>query len=564
MNRWAAWVEHMLPPGLDEETLPRARFFVRAWSVSFVMGLVSSVMYVLMGSWSQVAITVPAVATGPVLLWLHRRGVRFAWLGHATLVAASVMFGFGTLAQRPADYTGLSQLLLIPILAGFMLGHAAARRWSFAMVVFASGLIVAADRGLTYDFADPSPTVSHVVNFAIALVLAWLFAKTFDDVRTQAIERLRELGRARSAFLANISHEIRTPMNGVIGMTEVMLLDELTPKHREQLGIIQRSGRTLVSLINDLLDVSKMEAGKLTLERSDFDLGQVLVDLQGLLDANAKRRGLRLVVTKGDDVPRRLNGDGLRLSQVLTNLVSNAIKFTEAGKVSLEVTRRPSPEGEVRCAFSVTDTGVGIAPDVLPRLFAPFEQGDSSTTRRYGGTGLGLALSQQLVALMGGHIAATSQLGVGSRFTFELSFGPAHEGFVDVPSERAPGTTARRSVLVVDDNPVNLTVAISLVEKAGFAAQGAVNGADALDAIQRGDFALVLMDCHMPEMDGFEATERIRALEGKAGRIPIVALTASAMPEELAACRRVGMSSVLTKPLTFAALREVLQQQAAH
>jgi CheY-like chemotaxis protein len=225
--------------------------------------------------------------------------------------------------------------------------------------------------------------------------------------------------------------------------------------------------------------------------------------------------------------------------------------------VRLEVSVVPGDDTRVR--FEVIDTGPGIAPEVLPRLFSAFEQGDASTTRRYGGTGLGLALSQQLVGLMGGRIAVESKPGHGSRFWFDIPLEEAEEP----SSVRVVPTLThqpRRPVLVVDDNAINLKVAVAMVERAGYRCDSAVDGKQALEAVQRTTYALVLMDCHMPEMDGFEATERIRALHGDAARTPVVALTASAMPDDLEACRRAGMSQVLTKPLSFEALVQVLAQ----
>jgi hypothetical protein len=340
-------------------------------------------------------------------------------------------------------------------------------------------------------------------------------------------------------------------------MTEVMLLEPLSASQRDQLGIIQRSGRALVSLINDLLDVSKMEAGKLELERRPFNLDRVLSDVQGLLEPAAASKGLSLEVTKTKGIPVRFVGDGLRLGQVLTNLITNAIKFATSGVVRLEVQNVAGQER--RCRFSVTDSGPGIEPEVLPRLFNAFEQGDSSTTRKYGGTGLGLALSQQLVNLMGGEIQVTSTLGKGSCFSFELLLEESDELSGEHPARRPPEPKAK-AVLVVDDNPVNLKVAVRLVELLGYQAEGAENGKVALEALQRRSFALVLMDCHMPEMDGFEATERIRAMQGELARTPIVAVTASAMPDEVAACRRAGMNSVIAKPLTIELLRDALAE----
>jgi CheY-like chemotaxis protein len=351
-------------------------------------------------------------------------------------------------------------------------------------------------------------------------------------------------------------------MNGVLGMTEVLLLEPAAAAVREQLLTIQRSGRTMVSLIDDLLDVSKVEAGKLSLEVADFGIERVIADVQSLFSPAAARKGLTLRVVRGPEVPDRLRGDGFRLGQVLANLVSNAVKFTAAGEVRLEV-QRARPASGLCLAFSVSDTGPGIPPEVLPRLFTAFQQGDASRTRRHGGTGLGLALSQELVMLMGGRIEAASTVGQGTRFGFEVCFAEARTLASDPGLVTRSPLVGRGPVLVVDDNPVNLTVAMRLVEKAGFLADAAVNGRAAVEAVRQGAYCLVLMDCHMPEMDGFEATERIRALGGPLARTPVVALTASGMPEERAACHRAGMNGVLVKPLTFSALCEVLSAHAA-
>ncbi len=535
----------------------RSRFFVRCWAALIGLSVPATAFYALPGIWSQVVTTCIFSISGVLLVWLHRRGFGVEPLMHLSLLVGLVTFALATLGQTPADYTTLSLFIVIPLIAGFAFGKRVAAIWLVGTVLFSSAVIVAADHGWVMHYVDPHPTVSHVWNYGIGLVAAFFFARSFDGLRQETMDRMRALDRARAAFLANISHEIRTPMNGVLGMTEVMLLETLSASQRDQLGIIQRSGRTLVSLINDLLDVSKMEAGKLELERRPFNLDRVLSDVQGLLEPAAASKGLSLEVTKAKGIPVRFVGDGLRLGQVLTNLITNAIKFATTGVVRLEVQSVAGQER--RCRFSVTDSGPGIEPEVLPRLFNAFEQGDSSTTRKYGGTGLGLALSQQLVNLMGGEIQVTSTLGKGSCFSFELHLDESDELSGEHPARRPPEPKAQ-AVLVVDDNPVNLKVALRLVELLGYQAEGAENGKLALEALQRRRFALVLMDCHMPEMDGFEATERIRAMQGDLARTPIVAVTASAMPDEVAACRRAGMNSVIAKPLTIEQLRDALAE----
>jgi CheY-like chemotaxis protein len=317
----------------------------------------------------------------------------------------------------------------------------------------------------------------------------------------------------------------------------------------------------LVSLINDVLDFTKIEAGKLSLVPTDFALAPVIADVCSLHASLAGQKQVTLDSSLGPDVPPFVVGDASRLSQVLGNLLNNAMKFTDHGAVSLQVTRQPcTVPRHARLRFEVRDTGVGIATEVLPLLFTAFVQADSSTTRRYGGTGLGLSLCQQLVAHMGGRIVVESTPGQGSRFWFDLELPvgvprtPSRPGLASPPS--SPGSR----VLVVDDNPINLKVAAALAEKAGFVVDTAVDGALALEAVQRFAYAVVLMDCHMPTMDGFEATRRIRALPGELGQTPIVALTASARQEDLEACLEVGMNDYLAKPVTFATLVDVLER----
>jgi hypothetical protein len=372
-------------------------------------------------------------------------------------------------------------------------------------------------------------------------------------------EDLEQVDRMRTSFLANISHEIRTPMNGVLGMTELMLLEPgQAPENRERLELIRRSGLSLVTLINDLLDVTKMAAGKLELELLDFDLQRVLSDVSGLFEPLAREKGLALQVDCAGDVPTSLRGDALRVQQVLSNLLSNAVKFTEKGSITLEV--RCASLEPLALRFAVRDTGVGIDAAVLPRLFTPFAQADASTTRRYGGTGLGLALCRQLATLMGGTLEATSGAGGGSTFTLQVPFTRGLTRALPRTATPTPDTGVKAPVLVVDDNPINLKVAAGLLKRAGYPVHTAVNGREALEAVQRERYLLVLMDCQMPEMDGFAATEAIRSLDGDVALTPVVALTASAMPDELEACRRAGMNDCLTKPVTFDALLRVLRE----
>jgi signal transduction histidine kinase/ActR/RegA family two-component response regulator len=387
--------------------------------------------------------------------------------------------------------------------------------------------------------------------------------QALDEMRA-AKEEAERASRAKSDFVSRMSHELRTPMNAILGFAQLLESEALAPEHRDYVGEINRAGSHLLELINKVLDLAKIEAGQLTIEQIPFDLRHTLDEVSALVSERAKEKGLELQFYAASDLPQRILGDPTRLRQVLINLIGNAEKFTLQG--SIEVRIEPVANA-TKIQFSVRDSGIGMDADTLARLFQPFAQADESTTRKFGGTGLGLKISQDLVHAMGGEIQVESSPGKGSRFWFNLPAHPA-PGLVPVipkisePIASATDAALHGHVLLVEDNRINQVVATRMLDKLGLTYDVANHGGEAIDRVLAKDYDLILMDMEMPELDGPEATRRIRGMEAAASKkpIPIIAMTANALHEDRDRCLASGMDDHMAKPVEITRLEELLRK----
>lgn len=394
--------------------------------------------------------------------------------------------------------------------------------------------------------------------------------RQINDQLRQAKDAAEAGARVKADFLAVMSHEIRTPLNGVLGMVRLAQAEDLPPVARTRLEILQQSAEALATILDDVLDLSKLETGTAEHENVPLDLPQILKDVVTLVSSKAQEKGLSVRLDLHPDVPRKVAGDPARLRQILLNLTGNAVKFTEQGSVSITVDLQGQcQDGFLPLRFSIRDTGIGISEDELPRLFQPFSQADASIRRRYGGSGLGLVICRRLAEAMGGSVSVTSVKGEGSCFQLALPMAPAPEGAVDAAASdmNTSGSAAlvplrSLAILLVEDNPVNQLVASGLLEREGHVCTVADSGEAALKLVQSRPFDVVLMDLQMPGMDGYETCGAIRALGGAFRHLPVIALTANALPEDRRRSHEAGMDGHLEKPVRPELLNEALRRAA--
>ncbi|MBI1944612.1 MAG: response regulator [Deltaproteobacteria bacterium] len=555
-NNGRLLVDRLLPTTLSGA--PEALFGVRLLAIVLVAALGAFVslgaMHLHAGNNRLALAQAAAAILATALVVALRRGLPRAPIAHAVIVLVNAQICLVSALYGGMRLPALAFFAVTPLIALMTVGRKAAVVWLALGVGTIVALAAAQALGVPFPMPPPPSRWIDVVALTILVVVTLIFAASHDSLSRRALEALRaaneELAASRTEaelanaakdrLIATVSHELRTPLTGAIGFARLLDDAKLPAPHAEHARAALASGETLLALVNDILDRAWLAGGGLELHHVAFDLHRVLDETVRVGAVNASDRALDVVLQC--QAPRFVTGDPVRLKQVLLNLVGNAVKFTPKGTVTLRVA---PVDGRLR--FAVVDTGVGIAPDVLSSLFEPFTHGDQATTQGQSGSGLGLSIAKAIVERMGGEIHVETELGKGSTFWFDAELPEAAPPAALAPHSERRAPLALR-VLVVDDHAVNRLLAVRFLEKLGARAVAVPSGSAALDALGASAFDAVLLDCEMPEMDGYEVARRIRAAEPVGTHLPLVALTASALPEDRVRARAAGMDDLVTKP----------------
>ena len=524
------------------------------------LGLVS----LAMPGWSPAKIAgLVAASSFLVIAVIAWRGIAYSICGHLFIGLAELMAFAAALTNGGIVGYVTPFLIIAPMAAGYFLSLRSSMFFA-ATAVGLLGLLLYLDGSGIVTPTPYSADAERVASFILlstTTILGLVCVMAFAGSTQRMLEEARQAEQAKAAFLANMSHEIRTPMNGILGLLELARNTRSGVPDSEHVQIMHSSARTLVAVLDDILDFSKLEQGAIEIEPVDTVIDTLCSDVLSLFEAKVANTSTALSVEIAADIPCILALDPTRTRQVLWNLVGNAVKFTERGRIDLIVERLPEDRDTLR--FSVADTGIGMPPHARDHIFQRFTQADASTTRRFGGSGLGLSICRELVELMGGEIGVTSEQGQGSTFWFTLPLVAGTHINTDGPSEQTSDTTElARRILVVDDQSINRTVAQSLIGHLGHDVTVAQSGEVALEMARRQSFDLIFMDIHMPGMDGFATTAALLDNAGQSTGTPIIALTASTMEQDRQNYANAGMSACIGKPLELDALKTVIAQFA--